>query len=157
MPNSILVPVCEANLVDLVNLGEELMRLAPVYASPFDREFAMCVGRGGMNNPNFFMRLAMLRDGTYVGFIGGAAQHQLFNPQMMVADETIYVREGTLFRASIAKQLLCALTTWAFEVKKAAYVRVGETSQINPRAVDAFFRSQGFRKSGTLYNKEPTP
>jgi acetyltransferase (GNAT) family protein len=152
--HSILVPVCEANLTDLVDLGEELMRLAPVYQSPFDREFAMCVGRGGMSNNNFFMRLAMLRNGTYVGFIGGAAQHQLFNPRPVVADETIYVRDGTPFRASIAKQLLGALTTWAFEVKNAAYVRLGETSQINPRGVDAFFRSQGFRKSGTLYNKE---
>lgn len=132
------------------------MRLAPIYTSPFDREFAMCVARGGMLNDNFFMRLAMLKDGTYCGFIGGSAQHQLFNPQMTVADETIYVREGTPFRASIAKQLLCALTTWAFEVKKAAYVRLGETSQINPSGVDAFFRSQGFRKSGTLYNKERT-
>lgn len=131
------------------------MRLAAnVYKSPFDRQFAENVGRGGMNNPNFFMRLAMLRNGEYVGFIGGAAQHQLFNSQMTVADETIYVRQGVPFRASIAKQLLCALTTWAFEVKNAAYVRVGETSQINPHAVDAFFRSQGFHKSGTLYNKE---
>lgn len=154
MAHSILVPVCEANLVDLVDLGEELMRLAPVYKSPFDRQWAENVARGGMSDPNFFMRLAMLRNGSYVGFIGGAAQHQLFNSRSVVADETIYVREGTPFRASIAKQLLCALTTWAFEVKNAAYVRLGETSQINPKAVDAFFRSQGFRKSGTLYNKE---
>lgn len=142
-------------MVDLVNLGEELMGLAAnVYKSPFDRQWAMRVGRGGMRDDNFFMRLAMLRNGEYVGFIGGAAQHQLFNPRPVVADETIYVREGTPFRVSIAKQLLDALEKWAFEVKNAAYVRLGETSQINPRGVDAFFRSQGFHKSGTLYNKE---
>lgn len=153
--HSILVPVCEANLIDLVDLGEELMRLAAnVYKSPFDRQFAEDVGRGGMNDPNFFMRLAMLRNGKYVGFIGGSAQHQLFSPQIRVVDETIYVKEGTPFRAAIAKQLLCALTKWAFEVKNAAYVRLGETSQINPKGVDAFFRSQGFHRSGTLYNKE---
>lgn len=153
MTHSILVPVCEANLPDLMVIGAELMALSQ-YKAPFDATWSTGIARGAMADPRFFGRMAMLDDGSYCGLIVGSVTTMLFSPAIMAVEETIYVREGTKYRASIAKQLLDALTRWAFNSKGASFIRAGETSAICPKAVDAFFRSQGFKRSGTLYCKE---
>lgn len=154
MPHAILVPVCEANMTELMDLGEELTALSS-YKVVFDREWATRMARMGMNSPDYFGRVAMLKDGTCCGFIVGSVTQMLLSPSYMAVEETIYVRDKTPFRASIAKQLMSALVHWSFAIKGAAFLRAGETSEISPKAVDAFFRSQGFRRNGTVYIKEP--
>lgn len=153
MSHATLVPITEARLDALVDLGEELTNLS-CYKAPFDRTWTKGVARGGMNTPHFFCRMAQLEDGSYCGFIVGSVTQMLFSPQVMAVEETIYVRDKTPFRASIAKQLLSALATWAFDEKHASFLRAGETSDICPAAVDFFLRSQGFKRAGTLYIKE---
>lgn len=153
MSHAILVPVCEENVVDIVNLAEELMSLSR-YKEPFDRSWALHMANTCCNLPNMFGRLAMLEDGSYCGFIIGSTSHVLYSPKLVSTQETIYVRDGTRFRASIGKQLMNALTHWAFTVKKAMILRTGETSGISPKGVDAFFKGLGFLPFGSLYIKE---
>ena len=121
---------------------------------PFDAQWAENMARSCMHMPQYFGRLAVLDNGIVCGIVIGSTCHMLFSPQIIGVEETIYVREGTPFRASIAKQLLGAMVTWAFTERNAAFVRAGETSEICPVAVDTFFRSQGFKRAGTLYKKD---
>lgn len=153
MNNAVLVPVTENNLSAFLDLGEELMGLSS-YKQAFDRKWAAQVARDCITNPRYFARLALLPTGKPCGLVVGSVSQMLFSPQIMAVEETIYVREGTPFRAAVAKQLLWALTKWAFVSKEAAFIRAGETSGIRPAAVDAFFKHCGFHKSGTLYCKD---
>lgn len=152
--HAVLVPICNANAVEIAAIGVELMKLS-AYTTPPDPQWIMQNVRRMCDNYYFFGRLALV-DGEPVGLIVGSIQFMLFANKKFGVEETVYVRDGTKFRASIAKQLLKALEHWAFTVHNAEFIRAGETSEIAPKAVDAFFRGQGYRKNGTLYvkNKE---
>ena len=149
-----LVAVSEETLPALVEIGRELVNSQTAYPMLFDARWTEGIARTCMNLPNYFCHMAVLDDGTVCGFIVGSTCHMLFSPQVMGVEETIYVRQGTPFRTSIAKQLLTAMVHWAFVDRHASFIRAGETSEICPKAVDAFFRSQGFKRAGTLYKKE---
>lgn len=144
--------VCEANLQDLVTLSQELMGLS-AYPTPFDARWTEGMARSCMVLPQYYARMAYV-DGKVCGLIVGSTCPMLFSPAVMGVEETIYVREKTPFRASIAKHMLSGLVTWAFKERNASFIRAGETSEMCPRAVDAFFRSQGFKRSGTLYKRD---
>lgn len=147
------MPICEANLDDLADIAVELMNLS-AYKAPPDRDWIKWNALCGIRSPKHFGRLAVLRDGTYCGLIVGSVEQMLFSPKLMAYEETIYVREGTPFRASIAGQMMDALEHWAFVTKGADFIRAGETSEICPKAVDAFLRRKRYRRNGTLYVKE---
>jgi len=153
MTHSTLVPVSEDNLEALLDLTQELVALSS-YSITFDRDWTRAIARGGMRASHMFGRMARLDNGTYVGMIIGSATPMMLTPQRIGVEETIYVREGTPFRASIAKQLLTALEVWAFGEMQVAFLRAGETSEICPKAVDAFFRGCGFKRAGSIYKKE---
>jgi len=156
MAHATLIEVTEHTLPWLVAIGRELVASQSAYSMPFDDAWTEKMARSCMTRDDYFGRLAVLPSGIVCGLIVGSTTPMLFSPQIMAVEETIFVREGTSFRASIAKQLLTALTEWAFEVRNASFIRAGETSKICPKAVNAFFRSQGFSHAGTLYKKERT-
>ena len=153
MRNFSIVPVDESNVSAFTDIVKELVGLSS-YKAKFDRNFVYSMAHKGMFATNYYLRLAQLSDETHCGLVIGSVTTLLFAQEKMGVEETIYVKEGTPFRASIAKALLAGMEDWMFNTHNVSFIRAGETSDISPVAVDAFFRSQGYKHAGTLYKKE---
>lgn len=137
----------------LVELCRELMA-ASKYRQPFNADYVSGLAHRVVRMPSYLVLTAWQAGETaplLVGFIAGSVGPMLFAPDLVAVEETVYVRPDTAKRASVANQLMDGLKAWAFKDKGAAFIRGGETSGMEPRAVDFFFRRNGYKRSGTIY------
>ena len=142
----------EKRVPDIVALAGKLVsqcRDEPTY----DPEIAAMTALSGLSNPQWFGCLAYLMSQP-VGFIIGTYSAPLFSRVRRGYLEHIYVEEDTPSRAKVGKLLHNALEHWALIENRCVNLQMAENSGINPQAVDAFYRSLGYRIAGAIYMKD---
>lgn len=155
---AVISPLERWQIPALMSMSAELMA-ASKYTQPFDLAYAEKLALDTLDVDTFQIWMAWrwadsLAKPMPYGMIIGSVSPMLFSPQLMAVEETIYVRRKTPFRGLVANQLMQTLIDWAFNTHKAAFLRAGETSGIEPKATGHFMRRNDLKLSGTLYHME---
>lgn len=134
----------------LVNLLESLRRNTSYRAIKVDWLRVVATVTALATNPaEGFVRISEL-DGAIVGCLIGTVQPLWWvsatEGACVVSDLIFHTAKGRDGRA-----LLRAFTDWAFKVPRVIRIEMGVSANTELRLMERFFRSQGFRREGTLF------
>ena len=146
--------ISPANLAYAASICQEFHAMSALNVIPFSWDHILETGRMMIARDDWYCALGKDEDDTYCGFVSGYVQPFFFSPKLQAIECCWYVREGTKGRTKLAIKLMNGMVDWAFNEKGAISLQSGDVANIDPLAVDEMYRRLGFKRFGTIFQRE---
>ena len=142
------------DLPRLIELGEIMHQESPRYRHiPYDPNTLKHLAKQGIRNPHMITCVVAENDDGYIiGMMIVAVQPYFFSTAVYLVDYLLYVDPAHRNSILVPSALVDKAMEWG-RARDVLEFKFGETTGVNPEAVEKFYRYKGFEKAGTLYVK----